>query len=101
MTATPMGNPATASTLRHRAGVLRNLALTIEHAAVMSLDVAAGDDTWRGARPLLCHNVLVTNQMQLHAAVENLRRQAWQFERRANEIDAAARVLASASNGAW
>lgn len=93
MTATPMGNPAAASTLRHRAGVLRDLARTIEHASVMSLDGAAGDDTWRGPKPLLCHNVLVTNLMQLHAAVDDLRWQAWQLERRANEIDAATRLL--------
>jgi hypothetical protein len=100
MTATPMGNPATASALRHRAGVLRHLALSIEQSSVMSLDVAAGDDTWRGARPMLCHDVLVTNLAQLHGAVDDLRWQAWQFERRANEIDAV-HVLAGARDRSW
>ena len=59
----------------------------------MSLDRDAGADTWLGARPLLCHNVLLANLMQVHGAVDDLRWHAWQLERRANEIDAAARLL--------
>lgn len=98
----PSGSsPANASMLRHRAGVLRELATTIEGASAMSLDRAAGDDTWRGARPLLCHNVLLTNLMQVHGAVDDLRWSAWQLERRANEIDAAARLLQAASGAGW
>jgi len=94
-------SPANASMLRHRAGVLRELAGTIEATEAMSLDRHAGDDTWRGVRPLLCHNVLVTNLMQVHGAVEDLRWSAWQLERRANEIEAAARLLQAASGGGW
>ena len=92
---------ANASILRHRAGVLRDLAITIERASAMSLDRDAGADTWLGVRPLLCHNVLLTNLMQVHGAVEDLRWNAWQLERRANEIDAAARLLQAATGGGW
>lgn len=67
----------------------------------MSLDAVAGDDTWRGARPLLCHNVLVSNLVQLHGAVEDLRWTAWQLERRANELDAVARLIAADGTGVW
>ncbi len=93
----PPDSGANASILRHRAGVLRELAATIERASAMSLDRDAGSDTWVGARPLLCHNVLVTNLMQVHGAVDDLRWRAWQLERRANEIDAAMRLLAAGS----
>jgi len=92
---------ADASILRHRAGVLRDLAATIERSSAMSLDRDAGTDTWLGARPLLCHNVLLTNLMQVHGAVDDLRWSAWQLERRANEIDAAARLLQAPTSGGW
>jgi len=92
---------ANASILRHRAGVLRELALTIERTSAMSLDRDAGAETWAGVRPLLCHNVLLTNLLQVHGAVEDLRWNAWQLERRANEIDAAVRLLQAATGGGW
>jgi len=92
---------ADASVLRPRAGVLRELAATIERSSAMSLDRDAGADTWLGARPLLCHNVLLTNLMQVHGAVDDLRWSAWQLERRANEIDAAARLLQAPTSGGW
>ena len=90
-----------ASILRHRAGVLRELAGTIERTAAMSLDRDAGADTWIGARPLLCHNVLVTNLMQIHGAVDDLRWRAWQLERQADEIDAAGPLHQSPATGTW
>ena len=100
--ATPGSTPsANASILRHRAGVLRELALTIERASAMSLDRDAGAETWAGVRPLLCHNVLLTNLLQVHGAVEDLRWNAWQLERRANEIDAAVRLLQATTGGGW
>ena len=99
---TPGSTPsAQASILRHRAGVLRELAMTIERTSVMSLDRDAGVETWAGVRPLLCHNVLLSNLMQVHGAVDDLRWSAWQLERRANEIDAAARLLHAATGGGW
>ena len=100
--ATPASAPsASASILRHRAGVLRDLAATIERSTAMSLDRDAGADTWLGVRPLLCHNVLLANLMQVHGAVEDLRWNAWQLERRANEIDSATRLLQAPTSGAW
>jgi hypothetical protein len=89
MTVPSTATSANATMLRQRAGILRDLATTIERTSAMSLDHDAGDDTWRGARPLLCHNVLLTNLLQVHGAVDDLRWSAWQLERRANEIDAA------------
>ena len=97
----PNISPANASTLRHRAAVLRELAATIDSATAMTLDRDAGADTWVGGRPLLCHNVLVANLMQVHGAIDDLRSRAWQLERRANEIDAAARVVAAATGTGW
>ena len=79
---------ATPSTLRQRAAALRTLATAIERTPAMSLEHLAGDDTWRGPRPLLCHNVLVANLAQVHAAIEDLRVQAWSLERQAHELEA-------------
>jgi hypothetical protein len=95
-----MSTDATSSRLRTRARALRDLASTIERTPAMSLDQAAGDDTWRGQRPLLCHNVLVANLAQLHGAVDDLRWRAWQLERQANEHDAATAAAALASTAA-
>lgn len=81
---------ATSSTLHHRAATLRALASAIERTPATTLEQFAGDDTWRGERPLLCHNVLVANLAQLHSAVDDLRAHAWQLERQARELDAAA-----------
>jgi len=84
---------ATSSTLHHRAATLRALATAIEHTPATTLEHLAGDDTWRGERPLLCHNVLVANLAQLHSAAEDLRAHAWQLERQARELEAAAAPL--------
>jgi hypothetical protein len=81
---------ATSSTLHHRAATLRALAAAIERTPATSLDQLAGDETWRGPRPLLCHNVLVANLAQLHAAADDLRANAWRLERQARDLDAAA-----------
>jgi hypothetical protein len=81
---------ATSSTLHHRAATLRALADAIERTPATTLEHLAGDDTWRGERPLLCHNVLVANLAQLHAAADDLRAHAWQLERQARDLDAAA-----------
>jgi len=37
----------------------------------------------------------------VHGAVDDLRWSAWQLERRANEIDAAARLLQAPTSGGW
>jgi hypothetical protein len=77
--------------LRHRADHLRTLATEIERLPVMSLERWADDDTWRGARPLLCRTTLHANQQQLHAAADDLRLHAWRFELEARQLDAVAR----------
>lgn len=82
-----------AAYLRRRATRLRTLASTIERSLAMVLDRYAGLDTWRGQRPQLCRNLLLTNQAQLHAEAEQLRWQAYLFERRAAELDVHAHAL--------
>ena len=81
---------ATSMALRHRAAALRSLASAIEATPAMSLEHFAGDDTWRGPRPLLCRNILIANLAQLHASVDDLRSRAWALERQARELDAVA-----------
>jgi hypothetical protein len=82
-----------ASQLRLRARQLHELARTIESTPAMSLDQYAGDDTWRGHRPTLCRAVLLSNQHQVHDAVEELRWQAHRLEQHAQELEAAARLI--------
>lgn len=77
------------SHLRRRAQHLVELATAIERSAVLGLDAAAGDDTWRGGRPQLCVNLLATNQRQLHDAVDGLRWRAYLLEQQARQLDAA------------
>jgi hypothetical protein len=89
MTMTAIPVTATPTTLRHRAAALRALATTIEQTPAASLDQSAGDDTWRGPRPLLCHNILAANLAQLHSAVDDLRSHAWNLERQAQELERA------------
>ena len=83
---------ASSTTLRHRAAALRALATTIEGTPAMSLEQLSGDDTWRGDRPLLCHNVLVANLAQLHASVEDLRAHAWNLDQQAHALEISAAV---------
>ncbi|MGB0112560.1 MAG: hypothetical protein WBP59_05025 [Ilumatobacteraceae bacterium] len=82
---------AQADELRRRSHHLREVASTIERLGALRLELHAGDDTWRGRRPLLCRSVLAANQQQLHAAVDHLRWTAITFEHRADELDAVAR----------
>jgi hypothetical protein len=79
---------ASATQLRQRARHLRQLATAIETSPVMRLDRYGDVDTWRGARSELCRLTLERNQHQLHAAAEDLREQAWRFDREADELDA-------------
>jgi hypothetical protein len=88
-----MSPQSTSTALRHRAAALRSLASAIEATPAMSLERFAGDDTWRGPRPLLCHNILVANLAQLHAAADDLLSHAWRLERQARELDMAAAAV--------
>lgn len=83
-----------AAQLRRRARRLRTLAQTIERTPALTLERHANEDTWRGQRPLLCRNLLLANQTQLHSAAEGLRWQAFLFERRAAELETRAALQA-------
>ena len=83
-----------AADLRRRARRLRALATRIEQLPVMRLERFAGDDTWIGARPLLCRNLLLANQSQLHHEADQLRWQGYLFERRAAELETLAAIQA-------
>lgn len=72
--------------------MLRTLATRIEQSQVMSLERLAGDDTWRGARPLLCVVTLGRNQHQLHRAADDLRVHAHRLVSEATELDHLARL---------
>ena len=58
----------------------------------MRLDRYGDIDTWRGSRPDLCRATLAANQQQLYGAAEDLRTNAWWFDRQADELDAIARL---------
>ncbi|MFN3257466.1 MAG: hypothetical protein ACE37B_17415 [Ilumatobacter sp.] len=79
--------------LRSRAASLRALAAAIETTPAMHLDRDAGIDTWRGPRPAACYRVLIDAQRRVHEAAEELRREAWELELRAEELEYLARVL--------
>lgn len=82
-----------AAILRRRARRLRALASSIERTPAMTLERHAGADTWRGGRPLLCNNLLLSNLARLHHEVDGLRWQAYLFERRATDLEAQASLL--------
>lgn len=83
---------AQSAELRRRARHLVDLAVMIEHTPALELHQQPLDETWRGARPLLCENLLTTNRRQIAWATEDLRRQAWSFRERADELDLSAAV---------
>ena len=94
-------HPTVAATdLRRRARHLRELATAIEQLSVLRLDHHAGMDTWHGPRPALCRSVLSSNQHQLHAAADQLRWTAADFEMQADRIDAASMPAALAGGPA-
>ena len=80
--------------LRRRARHLQELATTIEQTSALRLDSGAREDTWRGPRPLLCTNLLATNQRQAHEAVDSLRWQAYLLEQQADQLDVVWRLEA-------
>ena len=82
-----------ASQLRARARHLRDLAVRIERTPALRLDGWADVDTWRGPRADECRRLLHDAQHRYHAAADDLRRQAWQLERRADELDTVRRAL--------
>lgn len=85
-----MDATARANHLRHRARHLRDLATAIEQLPIMSLEIHADGDTWRGPWPDLCRSTLCANQRQLHGAADDLRWHAHRFDQQAAELDAVA-----------
>lgn len=81
-----------AAVYRQRAAALRHLAVRIERTPAMDLERLAGIDTWRGPRPAACVAELRLAQHAVHAAADELRTRAWQFHRRADELEATARA---------
>ena len=79
-----------AAVYRQRAAHLRTLATQIDATPSMSLHLHAGVDTWYGPRPDSCMTDLVAAQRAVRDAADDLQRQAFTFERRADELEAAA-----------
>ena len=79
-----------AAVLRCRASQLRTLATQMTTTPAMSLGSHAGVDTWFGPRPDACTTDLGRAQATVRTAADELRTQAFRFERHADELDAAA-----------
>jgi hypothetical protein len=87
MTTTITHTTARAEALRARARHLLELATAIEGTAAFTLLDGAGDDTWRGGRPLLCRNLLSSNRARAGHAVDELRWHAWSLQHQARQLD--------------
>ncbi len=79
-----------AAVYRQRAAHLRTLASQLAHTPSMSLHLHAGVDTWYGPRPDACAADLALAQQAVHNAIDDLHAQAFAFDRRADELAAAA-----------
>ena len=97
-TTVPARSQPYASTLRQRAGHLRDLARSIEQSLVMTLalDVEGVDSAAAPERMRLCDSMLDRNMHQLHQAADDLRYTAHRFQTRADELDAAYRSRTAA-----
>lgn len=56
----------------------------------MTLHLHAGVDTWYGPRADTCTSELAAAQHAAHEAIDELRTQSFAFDRRADELEAAA-----------
>lgn len=79
-----------AAVYRQRAAHLRALAAQMTSTPSMSLHLHAGVDTWYGPRPDACVTDLALAQQAVRNAADDLQAQAFAFDRRADEVDAAA-----------
>lgn len=79
-----------AAVYRQRAAHLRALAAQMMNTPSMSLHLHAGADTWYGPRPDACTTDLALAQQAVRDAADDLQRRAFGFERRADELEAAA-----------
>ena len=85
-----MPTDAEAADLRRRARELRALARQLERSPLHSLHLSAGVDTWTSPRADECRDLLTSDQSRLRSAADDLTAQAMWFERRADELEAAA-----------
>ncbi|MEZ5273419.1 MAG: hypothetical protein R2694_14125 [Ilumatobacteraceae bacterium] len=89
--------PTSESThLRRRASELRRFAQTLDTLRVHDLRLRTGPTTWLGPSPSACDADVRAIATGLHAAADELRRTAARLERRAADLDAAARAAALA-----
>lgn len=78
------------SQLRHRAEMLRRLAIRLDSIAAHDLLALAGSDTWDSPRAELCRELLRSNLAQIDDAGRRLRIDARLLEERAAAAEAAA-----------
>jgi hypothetical protein len=81
-----------AEPLRLRARALRNLGATLEACLATRLHLRAGADTWIGPSPQRCLDDLLTARRRLRHAADQLAIAAIALDRRADAVDAEARM---------
>jgi hypothetical protein len=81
---------AHAARYRGRAAHLRTLAYQMGHTPSMTLQSHATVDTWHGPCADECNQKLAIAQRAMHLAIDDLDDTAWRFDRRADELEAAA-----------
>lgn len=89
----------TARQLRQRAGALRRLAVDLDGTALLSLDAAAGEDTWAGPLAAAFLEAVGRFQHDVLQAVEDLRWLAWQLDQQAERWEAERALAAAAAAG--
>jgi len=82
-----------AAVYRRRAAELRRLADRLDDSPVLTLHHWAGPGTWTSPRVEECRAQLTVDQAQIRVAADELRSEAWRFERRAEELEAAAALV--------
>jgi len=79
-----------AAAYRQRATELRSMARQMRDTPSMELHIGAGMDTWYGPRADACMTELACAQQRMRHAADDLDAQAFQFDRRADELAATA-----------
>ena len=87
---------ADATDLRRRATELRRFAHTLDTLRVHDLHLRTGPTTWLGPSPSACDADVRVLAHGLSTSADDLRRTAARLERRAADLDAAARAAALA-----
>lgn len=79
---------------RRRAAELRRLADRLDDSPVLTLHQWAGPETWTSPRVEQCRDQLTVDQAQIRDAADQLRSEAWRLQRRAEDLEAVAAVVA-------